>query len=204
MIYFTNHFVCVLSVNVGASFCQINLDPQDEEFKAISRCFHTSMPYSEVIFIKKIFNPSSWNAFKQKIIQQTNMNPDSCLYIRSLFHGSRDTNPDLIINDPQGFNMSYAHRGLWGRGIYFAKNCSYSHSYRYNAGNDLSCVFVATVFIGYSKELALDRDITCPPVRPNSEERYHSVQGRSGGDVIHIVYENCMAYPSYLITYSTQ
>ena len=188
-------------VDVGVSFIQVDLDSQEEEFKTISRCFHASMPYSEVIFIKKIYNPPCWNAFKQKIIQQTDRNPDSCLHIRSLFHGCSNTNPDLIINDPEGFNMRYAQAGLWGRGLYFATNCSYSHSYRYKTRDELSCVFAATVFIGYSKELRQDRSITYPPLRPNSTDRYHTVQGRLGGEVIHIVYENCMAYPSHLITY---
>ncbi|KAI6651970.1 Sacsin-like [Oopsacas minuta] len=191
----------VLNFDVGTLMCQVLLNPEDEEFKNISRCFHNSMPYSEVIFIKKIFNPTSWEAFKANFIRETNKNPDSCISIRTLFHGSSDTNPELIINDPEGFNMQYAQRGLWGCGIYFATNCSYSHTYRYDLGDGLCSVFVATVFIGYAKEMTRDRNITCPPIRPNSSERYHSVQGRLGGEVIHIVYKNCMAYPSYIITY---
>ena len=161
------------------------------------------MPYSEIISVKKIYNPTSWDAFKQNIIHETNVHPDSCLYIRSLFHGSSETHPDTIINDPEGFKMEFAERGLWGRGIYFAADCSYAHNYSHSIDDGLSCVFLATVFVGYAKELPQDRNIAGPPLLPNNTiHRYHSVRGtRPGGDVIHIVYKNCMAYPSFLIKY---
>ena len=98
--------------------------------------------------------------------------------------------------------MKFALRGLWGRGLYFATNCSYSHSYTHVVRENVFSVFVATVFVGYVKEMDEDRNITTPPVRPNSTDLYHSVQGRRSGEVIHIIYKNCMAYPSYLITYT--
>ena len=181
---------------------QVRLQTGDEEFKAIARCFYNSMPYYNILSIDKVFNPSSWNSFKDKLVLESNRNPNSCISLCSLFHGSSSTSPQHIINDPVGFNMQFAQKGLWGRGLYFATNCSYSHSYRYVAEENVFSVFVATVFVGYVKEMDGDRTITTPPFRPNSRDRYHSVQGRSCGEVIHIIYENCLAYPSHLITYS--
>ena len=161
------------------------------------------MPYCEILSIEKVFNPNSWNSFKEKLVLESNKNPVSCLSVCSLFHGSRNTSPQLIINDPVGFNMQFAHIGLWGRGLYFATNCSYSHNFRHAVRENVFSVFLATVFVGYVKEMMNeDRNITTPPFRPNGIDRYHSVQGRSCGEVIHIIYENCMAYPSHLITYS--
>ena len=187
---------------MGTDLKQVGLQTGDEEFKSISRCFHNSMPYYEILSIEKVFNPTSWNAFKANLIAESNRNPVSCLSIHSLFHGSGETSPHLIINDPVGFNMKFALRGLWGRGLYFATNCSYSHSYTHVVRENVFSVFVATVFVGYVKEMDEDRNITTPPVRPNSTDLYHSVQGRRSGEVIHIIYKNCMAYPSYLITYT--
>ena len=187
---------------MGTDLKQVRLETRDEEFKAISRCFHNSMPYCEILSIEKVFNPNSWNSFKAKLISESNMNPVSCISVLSLFHGSGDTSPQLIINDPVGFNMGFAQRGLWGRGLYFATNCSYSHRFRHVVRENVFSVFLATVFVGYVKEMDEDNDITTPPCRPNSRYKYHSVQGRKCGEVIHIIYENCMAYPSHLITYT--
>ena len=189
-------------VDVGRDLKQVKLDTGDEEFKAIARCFHNSMPYCEILSIEKVFNPNSWNSFKEKLVLESNRNPVSCLSVCSLFHGSRDTSPQLIINDPEGFNMRFAHTGLWGRGLYFATNCSYSHNFRHVVRENVFSVFLATVFVGYVKDMNQDGNITTPPFRPNGIDRYHSVQGRSCGEVIHIIYENCMAYPSHLITYT--
>ena len=189
-------------VDVGRDFQKVKLETGDEEFKAIARCFQNSMPYWNILSIEKVFNPNSWNSFKEKLILESNKNPVSCLSVCSLFHGSGDTSPQLIINDPEGFNMQFAHRGLWGRGLYFATNSFYSHKFKHVVRENVFSVFVATVFVGYVKEMNEDKNITTPPIRPNGRDRYHSVQGRKHGEVIHIIYKNCMAYPSHLITYS--
>ena len=189
-------------VDVGRDLKKVKLETGDEEFKAIARCFQNSMPYWNILSIEKVFNPNSWNSFKEKLILESNRNPVSCLSVCSLFHGSGDTSPQFIINDPEGFNMRFAQRGLWGRGLYFATNCSYSHKFTHVVRENVFSVFVATVFVGYVKEMNEDRNITTPPIRPNGRDRYHSVQGRKHGEVIHIIYKNCMAYPSHLITYS--
>lgn len=46
--------------------------------------------------------------------------------ILNLWHGTRDCEPSRVyLND--GFNIAYASdAGLWGRGLYFSKNASYS------------------------------------------------------------------------------
>ena len=81
---------------MGTDLKQVGLQSGDEEFKAISRCFHNSMPYYEILSIEKVFNPSSWNSFKAKLIVESNKNPVSCLSVRSLFHGSIETSPHLM------------------------------------------------------------------------------------------------------------
>ena len=47
----------------------------------------------------------------------------------SLWHGTRGTDPELIINGEEGFDIKYSRKGLWGKGLYFAKMASYSDSY---------------------------------------------------------------------------
>ena len=175
------------------------LGTESHEFKYVSRKFLQSMPYSHIMSITQIHNPKSWYSFISNISEEIKRYPNICQTIRLLFHGTSDVEPEKIIEDPSGFNMKYAHRGLWGQGIYFATNSSYAHRYTFKTNNGNQCMFVAYVFIGNSKELPQDKSITCPPSKPNIT--YHSVQGKRDGELIHIIYRNSMAYPAFLITY---
>ena len=99
---------------------------------------------------------------------------------------------------------------MWGRGIYFAVNCSYSKkNYKYTNDSDgTHSLFYARVALGESIELPADRALRMPPAKPSSngsKARYHSVKGNTeNGGVksdVYIVYDNCRAYPEYLITF---
>ena len=35
-----------------------------------------------------------------------------------LFHGTSNTNPEMIYDDPVGFDMRHFNTGMWGIGIY--------------------------------------------------------------------------------------
>ena len=102
---------------------------------------------------------------------------------------------------------------MWGRGIYFAKNSSYSYSYSYkpnqssvsvdrSTGNDDEReMFLTKLLCGSEVDLNPDGQLTCPPVNPKIGLRYNSVTGRTGGSQVWIVYENGRAYPDYLVRY---
>lgn len=48
--------------------------------------------------------------------------------MRLLFHGSRETKPDLIYLSDDGFDFRFSHTGgFFGNGIYFASDPAYSH-----------------------------------------------------------------------------
>ena len=51
-----------------------------------------------------------------------------------LYHGTRETNPSLIYNSEEGFDMRYSREGLWGIAVYFAENSSYSNAYSFKSG----------------------------------------------------------------------
>ena len=48
-----------------------------------------------------------------------------------LWHGSRSTNPNKIIQSDVGFDMRYAADGNWGKGIYFSEKVSYSQGFQH-------------------------------------------------------------------------
>lgn len=45
-----------------------------------------------------------------------------------LWHGTSKTDPKLICQSEEGFDMRYANAGMWGHGNYFAVNASYSNN----------------------------------------------------------------------------
>ena len=100
---------------------------------------------------------------------------------------------------------------MWGKGIYFAENASYSNGYSYKNQDGTCSFFYAKVAVGQSVQLPNDASIKQPPLKSNvalqsgfTEERYDSIKGHTGGSDIFIIYENSRAYPQYLITYSNK
>jgi hypothetical protein len=57
-----------------------------------------------------------------KNLQMKNKVKPRCL---RLWHGTRKTAPHELYKK-DGLNIAYSEDGLWGRGIYFAVNASYS------------------------------------------------------------------------------
>jgi len=49
-----------------------------------------------------------------------------------LFHGTSSTDPQMIYQGEDGFDMRFSRSGMWGQGIYFAVNASYSTNYSYS------------------------------------------------------------------------
>jgi hypothetical protein len=49
-----------------------------------------------------------------------------------LWHGTSKCDPKLIWESSDGFTINFSNDGMWGRGLYFAQNASYSNNYSYN------------------------------------------------------------------------
>jgi hypothetical protein len=57
--------------------------------------------------------------------------------VMKLYHGSYLTAPKLIYDSHEGFDINFSKGGMWGRGIYFAVNASYScNGYSYKVPPD--------------------------------------------------------------------
>ena len=65
-----------------------------------------------------------------------------------MFHGSSATDPSLISDSEEGFDIRFSHGGLFGQGTYFAEDPAYSHLYAYKAGPNIYQMFLAVVAVG--------------------------------------------------------
>ena len=118
--------------------------------------------------------------------------------------------------------MQYCEVGLWGRGIYFAEEASYSYNFSYDpsllrpASDNASFasmgnrsqglegereLFMVKLNVGDYVELAPNRTLTVPPLNENTSYKYNTVAGTTKGAHVFIVYENGRAYPEYLVRF---
>ena len=91
---------------------------------------------------------------------------------------------------------------LWGIANYFAVNSSYSHAFAHKTGEGSYQMLLARVIIGNTIKLEPDTSLRFPPLLPGEKiKRYDSIQGKTKGHDVYMVYANKKAYPEYLITY---
>ena len=91
---------------------------------------------------------------------------------------------------------------MWGKGIYFALNASYScgHGrYSYSVSSNVFEVFFANVIIGNAYEMSSNTNLLEPPTVNNI--CYDSVKGFTQGSDVYIVYKNVKTYPGLLVKY---
>ena len=84
-----------------------------------------------------------------------------------VWHGTRNNPPATVYLGDHGFNINYSNDGMWGHGIYFAANASYScPSYSHPIAGQLNTfqVFLAEVVLGDSVVLAPTK-IKEPPMK---------------------------------------
>jgi len=52
---------------------------------------------------------------------------------------------------------------MWGRGLYFAENASYSFNYSHSHKNNVKGMFLAQVNLGKCRDLPSDKSLKEPP-----------------------------------------
>lgn len=105
-------------------------------------------------------------------------------YEKWLFHGTRKTDPKHIYN--KGFDMRLSQKSLWGEGIYFAVNASYSDAYCYNSSED-RCSWQKLLLV-ITLEQKKNNTFKHPPYKDQVEViMYDSVMGNTGGSDVFII-----------------
>jgi len=122
-----------------------------------------------------------------------------------LFHGTSTVDPKKIYDGYyENFDVAHANAGLWGKGVYFATDASYSHIYAHRNNDGMCSMLVANVAVGnyYDYGTKYDTSLIHPPNLPNNNyKRYDSVSGITQGTRVYIIYSSNQAYSKYLITY---
>ena len=185
----------------------VDISRQDPSFTRIENRMRETMTNVKIDRIERVQNLRMWShyAFRRRELKKDLRGMPNLEIEMELFHGTRAAPPSEIYNGEYGFDLTYSTSGMWGIGTYFAKNASYScGSYSYQMPNGKRQVFLAQVLTGDVHDCQSDSKLRRPPKKNEAVSglRYNSVSGDTGGSKVYIIYENRVAYPTYLITFT--
>ena len=189
-------------------FNTINVDLSCDEATVVKNAILATLPNAKLYQVERVQNLVAYQKYVQskKFLEHKYDGEDIKIECSMLFHGTRSCNPYEIIESEEGFDMRFSNEGLWGKGVYFAENASYSHNYAHwlKNNNDMKQIFIAKVLVGNSVKLDANSSLIIPPKLPQSNQRYDSVEGFTKNTKVHIVYGNAKSYPAYLVTYKIE
>eukprot|EP00041_Stephanoeca_diplocostata_P030623 m.932583 g.932583 ORF g.932583 m.932583 type:complete len:1575 (+) comp23791_c0_seq1:275-4999(+) len=165
----------------------------------------------KIVGIKRIQNRSLWQSFAVKRIQIRKRDSDGRAHgqfdlIRpTCFHGCQPHVVPKIYQ--QGFNRSFCGRNMcrYGKGVYFARDASYSADPTYSARDDkgIQYMFVCRVLCGV---YCVGRnDQLVPDTYDASTNRlYDSTVDNLADPMMWVTYHDAQAYPEYLLEFTTE
>ena len=158
--------------------------------------------------VDRVQNLSLWKTYAAKRAATCSRedDPDKARrrFVRAwLFHGSSSNLAPKILQ--QGFNRSFCgkHNTLYGKGVYFARDASYSTYPLYCTpdANDIQTVFLVRVVVGeYCKGY---KHAVTPDVRNAAKNQlYDSTVDNPRDPSIFVTYHDAQAYPEYCIKFT--
>ena len=182
------------------------VDPGSAEWASVQQSFkRTGMCLKEVDRIQNKFLWFNYHQLCQRFLARQE-EPNE----QTLFYGTGDINPDIIISSKDGIDYRYANEGLWGRALYFAYDVRLSNIYSYRLPRtNLICILQVRLITGNIVHLPSDRSLIVPPYIQKecavvAPARFDSVSGdHPSGHKSLAIYCNDRVYPEYLVTYFT-
>jgi len=182
---------------------------EGKEKEAVIAAFRETMPANQDVLVgnvERVQNATLWNQYAAKRRTMMQRQGATDRYERRwLFHG---TGQDTVVKIlTQGFNRNFGFKEvnknaltLYGKGVYFAVNASYSSSHRYSkpssAGDQQ--MFACRVLVG--EYCQGKQDQPTPDVR-HGTDLYDSTVDNVNTPQIFVAYHDAQAYPEYLITF---
>jgi len=182
---------------------------EGKEKEAVIAAFRETMPANQDVLVgnvERVQNATLWNQYAAKRRTMMQRQGATDRYERRwLFHG---TGQDTVVKIlTQGFNRNFGFKEinknaltLYGKGVYFAVNASYSSSHRYSKPNSAGDqqMFACRVLVG--EYCQGKQDQPTPDVR-HGTDLYDSTVDNVNTPQIFVAYHDAQAYPEYLITF---
>ena len=178
------------------------------EAQAVKAAFmKTLTPNVKIRSIERIQNTSMWQSYAVKrqtiIMRDKDAKSDNVSRLERiwLFHGTDgDTVPKIV---GMGFNRSFAGKNMcrYGKGVYFARDASYSSSTTYSRPNAKGeqHMFLCRLTVG---EFCLGKDNALTPDVRTGAILYDTTVNDMRDPGIYVSYHDAQAYPDYLVKFS--
>lgn len=178
------------------------------EWKSVEEQMKQTLAEIRIFQLQRIQHRQLWDKYALEKKHMSERNSGS-VNERQLFHGTRNTDPNVVIKGVRGIDFRYSscvYELRWGRGAYFAVNASYSNNYCYvDRGSGFKQLLLVKVLTGRSYDYGKRKDPELtkpPPLSQGSHVLHDTVKGYTNGSSVYVVYDHDRAYPAYLITYS--
>ncbi|XP_022804127.1 poly [ADP-ribose] polymerase 14-like [Stylophora pistillata] len=175
----------------------VQLLPGSTEYQDVVNKFQVTARGVTITKIERVQNPHLYQAYlvrKRKMDKDTGGNSE-----RQLFHGTSSKNIKSI--NAQGLNRSFAgvNGVALGRGVYFARDASYSIGYARGSGT--RHMYLARVLVG--QYCQGNSSMIVPPAKNSArpEILYESVVDNPANPAAFVVFYDNQCYPEYLITF---
>jgi len=166
--------------------------------------FLSTLSFSpDVISLQRIQNVPMWQSYAVKKITMMNRSGARDNWERPIaFHGTDEDTAKKIMQ--QGFNRNFSglNATYYGKGVYFARDASYSASTTYARPNSRGeqHMFICRVLVG---EYCIGRkDVRAPDVVDATTNRlYDTTVNNLANPEIFVTYHDAQVYPEYLIKF---
>ncbi|NXN25025.1 PAR12 polymerase, partial [Nycticryphes semicollaris] len=177
----------------------VELSNTTSEYDKIKQLFHQTMKGYNILKIQRIQNPSLWKVFQWQKEQMKKANGGTEVNEKLLFHGTNTSFMETICVHNFDWRICGSNGTNYGKGIYFARDASYSHEYCQPAAKTKT-MFVARVLVGdYVQGNAI---YVRPPSKPGDGlQFYDSCVDNESNPSVFVVFEKHQIYPEYMIDY---
>ncbi|XP_010885481.2 protein mono-ADP-ribosyltransferase PARP12 isoform X2 [Esox lucius] len=173
-------------------FKRVALQRSSDEYKKILDLFHQTMPGFNVKSIERVQNRILWDIFQwqEDVMRGKNAGTEN---ERHLFYGTDSKHVDDICLQNVDWRMERRHGMPYGKGGYFSKDASNSHSYTSQSG--VRSMFVCRVMVGIYTQGHPSS------IQPLLKVSYDSYVDHVSNPSIFVVVNKHQVYPEYLIQY---
>ncbi|KAM4676574.1 protein mono-ADP-ribosyltransferase PARP12-like [Discoglossus pictus] len=179
----------------------VTLDQSSDEYNKVKDSFHASLRTVTILSIERIQNLALWEVYKWQKEQMKKKNGGTEVDERQLFHGTDDKLVDAICQQNFDWRICGTHGTMYGKGSYFARDASYSHTYSNQTFSKTRVMFMARVLVG---DFTTGNSSYLRPPSKNlltSSCFYDSCVDNLSKPSIFIIFEKHQIYPEYLIKY---
>lgn len=189
----------------GENNIMVNIDQNVEgfmkmEWENVQMKFEKTFTHATIISIHRLQNVFFWENYYLRKRKLEYDYGKGCSNELSLFHGTTPDSLEVITEQNLDPRLAGGRTGtVLGKGIYFAKDASYSDSYAQPDDEGHKFMFLCKVLAG--KTCQGKSDYTRPPQQFAGGPLFDSCVDNEKNPRIYCVYHDSQYYPEYLIEY---